>query len=85
MKKPIQIRKPEDYRYIAAWHYTSGSYGHYVKCLQERALREGAPLDACYQRMNGSWFSLGDLRDEYQREQLEEWVKQHCEDPQATI
>ncbi len=56
-------REPSDYIYIRAWHALTGSREYYIIGMQERAVREDAPLDALYKA--GEWVTLRDLAPDH--------------------
>lgn len=39
---------PNEYILIEKWGHMLGTYDNYIKCQQELAAQEGAPLDALY-------------------------------------
>lgn len=68
MSKPI---KAKDYHAVRLWHALTGSKPCYIKAQQERALREGAPLDAVFWRSKGVWCTVKEVAFKDLREKLE--------------
>jgi hypothetical protein len=61
---PPKGTKPSDYLAIAVWGKRMGSFIYYIRDQQERALREGAPIDALYER-DGQWSCVSDLAPDH--------------------
>ena len=57
--------KPEEYAAIRIWCKNSGSYDYYIEDEQWRAAVAGAPLDALYEKMRGTWVTVSDLAPDH--------------------
>ena len=68
------MTKNSDYRAIAAWNRRLGSYGPYIADQQDRARMTGAPITAIYQRKDGSWATVEDIKDDTVRHEIEDQV-----------
>jgi hypothetical protein len=65
-KKTTPKHKPEEYVHLKVWCKSTGSMDYYVKQQQERASEANAPVDALYERYDGSgptgeWACASDL------------------------
>ena len=68
--------KPQDYKYIAGWHYLTGSEPYYVNNLQAQAARENAPADACYRDHDSrEWVCAKDVKNRGFIREIEQWIK----------
>lgn len=53
-------RKATDYFATDVWHRTTGSMQYYITDMQNKALKDEAPLDALFIR-DGKWVCVSDL------------------------
>lgn len=72
MPKKASPPAPTDYRGIAAWGQAMRSFSYYVRQQQERALQEGAPLDAIYRKEDGTWATAGDIKNKELADSIQE-------------
>lgn len=61
--------EPKDYHAIALWGMDLASFRYYIEAQQEKAARDGAPLDAIYKRdsigQDGSWQTVSGLKEDH--------------------
>lgn len=53
---------PQEYRHIAAWGSSLGSFGYYIADQQAKAAAEGAPLTAVY-RAEDRWVTIEECHE----------------------
>jgi hypothetical protein len=53
--------KASDYIWIERWGKLLGSFDHYIKNQQEKALAENAPVAATFKRNDGTWALINNV------------------------
>jgi len=78
VKKQTQLppkekgNSPSEYKAIAAWGIKMGSFSYYIMNEQNRAFKEGAPVDALYMSSmeECGWVTLSTLGNEKLRKEI---------------
>lgn len=64
------------YAYIRAWGKMSGSFPSYIERQVQRAEESNAPETAIYQKDDGTWSTVEDIKREETRREIEAIVKE---------
>jgi hypothetical protein len=68
------VPDPKDYVHILAWGKMMHSEGWYVRTVQDKAAKDGAPLDAVYED-HGKWITVKELTSQTTRWCLQNALK----------
>ena len=70
--------KPHEYRYIAAWHYLTGSMTYYVVHQQELAAKDNAPLTAVFydDMREKRWITAEEVENQDFIDRCVRWIQQ---------
>ena len=73
------LHKPAEYKAIALWGANLGSFQYYIKAQQEKASRDGAPVDSLYFSDElGRWIYVRDLKpDHHFHAQYAKYLEKH--------